>query len=273
MKNFSKIMLISCLAILLATILALTGNPQAKPEISLALQRPSFVQAAAEGGSAGAPAEVTAMLSQEAGISAYKQTAGPLNLNQVRGLYRTIEMETANYIIGSVPVPNYYEHFDVHVYVHTDGWILAYYLKDQVTSKMIDVKAETISTTHLETVVSIVANQVGESSENLKYYDFRYPNATNILLVAEDNDNGIDFSIQLPSEYVYFERSWISKNYQPHYGGLYINGVVQPRLYEKDYVSYGNILASTLLVDQMHQVQLFSVNDHYGVITITYRVP
>ena len=147
MKTYYKTILIISLAILLATVVAFAGKSEAKPGLNLDLQSPSFVQAASEGRRTGGPAEVTAMLTQEAGISAYLQTASPISLNQVRGLYRTIEAETADYIIGSVSVPNYYEHFDVHVYVHTDGWILAYYLKDQVTSKMIDIKAETISIT------------------------------------------------------------------------------------------------------------------------------
>lgn len=273
MKTYYRVTLIIILAILIATVYAFSGRLQVKPELNLSLQRPSFVQAATDDSSPGTTAEVAAKLSEEAGISAYKQASGPINLDHVRGLYRTIEMETADYIIGSVPVPNYSEHFDVHVYVHTDGWILAYYLKDQVASKMVDVKAETVSTTMLETVVSIIAGAVGQSTSDLKYYDFRYPNATHILLVAEDAVGDIDFTIQLPSEYIYYGYSYnIGCNGRnDHYCDLFIDGIEQPYDYFDSYIKYGAVLASTLLVGQTHQIILDDLTD-YGVLVITYRV-
>ena len=269
--NYKPIFIIS-LAILLATVIAFTGKPQANPGFDLALQSPSFVQAAAEGRSTGAPAEVTAMLTQEAGISAYLQTFSPISLNQVRGLYRTIEADTADYIIGSVPVDNYYEHFDVHVYVHTDGWILAYYLRDQVTSKIVDVKAQTISTTKLETVIEKFAGAVGVASSGLKYYDFRYPNATNILMVAEDSNEDLFFTIKLPSEYIYFERSWAGHGGYIRSFNFRINNEIQQASYREGYVNYGPVLASALLVDQTYTISIDSY-PKYGVLVITYRVP
>lgn len=273
MKPHYKTIIIITLAILLASVIAFTGKPQAHPGLDLALQSPSFVQAAAEGEITAAPDEVTSMLTQEAGISAYLQTSNPINLNDVRGLYRTIEAETTDYIIGSVSVPNYFEHFDVHVYVHRDGWILAYYLRDRVTSKIVDVKANTISTNKLETVVSIMAGAVGESSSGLKYYDFRYPNATNILMVAEDNNEDLFFSIKLPSDYIYFERSFSLRRSQWVNGGIDIGGEIQPEVYFADQVGYGPVLASALLPGQTYTVQLRSSSQYYGVLVITYGIP
>ena len=64
----------------------------------------------------------------EAGISAYFKSASPIALADVRGVFRVIEVETADYIIGSVPVPDYRGEYDAHVYVHREGWFVAYYL-------------------------------------------------------------------------------------------------------------------------------------------------
>lgn len=270
MKTYYKTILLISLAILLATVVAFAGKPDNKPGFELALQSPSFVQAASVETGTGAPSEVRNKLNNEAGISAYFKTSGSINLNLVRSYFRTIEMETADYIIGSVPIPNYTENFDAHVYVHTEGWILAYYLRDQVTSKIVDVIAGTISTTKLETAVSIIASAVGEPMSGLKYYDFRYPNATNILLVAQDSSGDNDFTIQLPPEYFYFERSYKVRSGST--GGININGVNQPTDYYLNPVRYGPVHASTLPVGEMHHVQLRSYTT-YAVLVITYRVP
>ena len=94
---------------------------------TLRLQAPSFAGIAnAETDSAGL--DIGALLEQEAGISAYYQSPYAITLSQVRPLFRVIEAETADYIIGSVPVAGYTENADAHVYVHKDGWILAYFL-------------------------------------------------------------------------------------------------------------------------------------------------
>ena len=147
-------------------------------------------------------------LDDEAGISAYYKTPDAIDLNDVRGLFRTIEMETSEFIIGSVAVPNYPEHYDVHVYVNINGWILSYYLKEDNVGKIVDVYHETINSTVFTTVIATVASAAGAPFTEATYYDFRYPNATNMILVFEDMDNGNDFTIQVPSDYGYFERGW-----------------------------------------------------------------
>ncbi len=207
MKQQHRLWIIGIVAVFLVAVVAFTrGNP-AGPEKTLALQAPAFLDSVSSTNTA-APPEVTAMLSSEAGISAYIQTADSITLSSVRGEFRTIETETADYIIGSVAVPDHPEQFDVHVYVHTDGWILAYYINTDPTSKIADVMARTVNGTKLETVLSIVAGAAGYPMIDVKYYDFRYPNATHILMVAEDHENGRDFTIEMPIDFAYFERSW-----------------------------------------------------------------
>ena len=271
MKKYEKTIIILLIAVLAATIFAFVGRTQIKPELTLELQSPSFVLAASAGSVESAPTEVRAMLSEEAGISAYMQTSGPIDLSQIRGLYRTIEMETSTYIIGSVDVPNYAEYWDVHVYAHTDGWILGYYLNTDDTSKIVDVRSETLSTTLLENAVSIIAATIGDTTTNLKYYDFRFPNATNILLVGEDDDDGSDFTITLPSEYIYYERSWVKYN-SLHSYVMKIDGVSQPETLVENSVNYGPIYSTTLILDEPHHVDL-NTYGIYGAIAITYRIP
>jgi hypothetical protein len=41
------------------------------------------------------------------------------------------------------------------------------------------------------------------------YYDFRYPNATHLMLIVEWVYNGTDsFEINIPGSFAYYERSW-----------------------------------------------------------------
>lgn len=276
MKPQYRLWIIGVVAILLVAAVAFAGRNSANAEQTLALQAPTFVQASANESTI---SNIGTYLSTEAGISAYIQTANPIALNQVRGEFRTIEAETADYIIGSVAVPNHPEHFDVHVYVHTDGWILAYYLKDNVTSKIADVRAGTIASTKLETVISIIAGAAGQAVTNIRYYDFRYPNATNILMVAENPTEGKDFTIALPTDFGYFDRSFAIYNTNAQSDGLdlYVNEVKISRSWsynEATYVamSYGVIPASQLLPGQTHSIRL-GYGNPYGVLVITYRVP
>lgn len=244
-----------------------------QPGSTLSLKAPEFIgRAYAQEGPEGI--DIGAKLDAEAGISAYFKATDPINIGQARGAYRTIEIETADYIIGSVAVPNYPEHYDAHVYVHKDGWILAYYLKDDPASKIVDVRGQTIQSTNLRSAISVVASAAGAAFGDVSYYDFRYPNATHLLLVAEDDDNGADFTINPPAEYGYYERSWAVHGHQEQL--FYVDGTNygnSPTYRDGSWqIAYGTLTASQLLPGTTHTVYIYSGNK-YGVLIITYRVP
>ncbi len=231
----------------------------------VALARPVFLAAPTADDSA--VAAIGDKLDAEAGISAWVQTSLPIDLNLVRGQFRTIETETADYIIGSVPVPQYNEHFDPHVYVHADGWILAYYLKTDPAAKIVDIKEETIDTDKLRIVVSNLAAFAGTSAEGINYYDFRYPNATHILLVAETGSEGYDFNIQLPTGYSYNELSFsVSHN------RIYVDGVQVATDYDDGFNGYGRLSLAQLLPGISRNISLGGYGD-YMVLVVIHRVP
>lgn len=216
MKKQYRLALIGMVAVVLVAAVAFTGGNQADPEAMLSLQAPSFVHAAPETGRTGAPPEVVTLLTEEAGISAYFQASAPINLDDVRDQFRTVEVETSDYIIGSVPVPNYDETEDVHVYVHVDGWVLAYYRQEDPTAKIFDwfsYDGTGINTTRLRNVLAVMAGAMGSPFPGPTYYDFRYPNATHMMFVVDHHTGGWDpgwdsFDILLPGNYGYFDRSW-----------------------------------------------------------------
>lgn len=272
MKQQYRLWVMGVVAILLVAAVVFSGRNSANAGQTLALEAPAFVQTSAD---AAPISDIGTFLSNEAGISAYIQTSAPIDLNLVRGEFRTIETETEDYIIGSVAVPDHPEEYDVHVYVHKDGWILAYYLNNEVTSKIVNVRAGAISTTKLETAISIIASAVGEAVTGLKFYDFRYPNATHVLIVAEDAANGRDFTITLPTEFGYFDRSFAVYNTNYDYDSLdfYIDNVKATRGWTGFNMTYGVIPASQLLPGQSHYIMLSNHNYPYGALVIVYRVP
>ncbi len=183
-------------------------NSTSRADHVLNLQVPPFVNVArAETVSA------TSVIMEEAGIAAYTQVPWAIDLSTVRGEFRAIERETAEYIIGSVGIPDYSEDHDPHVYVHTDGWVLAYYLTTEPASYIMDLRhydGVSIGTTKLEDAMHEILSAIGVVSFDVTFYDFRYPNATNMMLIAEAiyQDGDESFNVHLPSDFAYYDRSW-----------------------------------------------------------------
>ena len=177
------------------------------------LEMPLFV-AVAEGSEVSGMRAGTNFLDAEAGISAYTNVGEEIDLEKAKAAFRTIEYQTDEYIIGSVPLPDYPEYEDVHAYVHKDGWVVTYYLKDKPVGKIIDWKDystdEKIIGTKLEDGLSVACNAAGVPIRNIKYYDFRYPNADKLMIVADAQwTEGTDtFNIKLPSDFVFYDRSY-----------------------------------------------------------------
>lgn len=264
------------LSLLLAlAVLSLAAQPAAPASggNAIALKAPSFISVAnaQEGvGAQEAPAAAPMGFPQdEAGISAYFKSASPVTLADVRGVYRVIEVQTADYIIGSVPVPDHEEWYDVHVYIHRDGWFLAYYLAGDPASKIINWRTYSRSAipTRLESVLRVAADNAGVAFANPTYYDFRFPNATHFMMIAEDTADGNSFEIKLPGSYSYYERSWAAWWTG---GGCDVWFNLDGTNIGKSN-NYGSLTSAQLLPETTHTVQL-SCNG-YGGLALVYRVP
>ena len=238
------------------------------------LQAPPFVGIARAEESA-----IASVIEDEAGISAYFHAGTTINLTDARRVFRTIEVETADYIIGSVPVTNYPESEDVHVYIHRDGWILAYYLAADPVGKIFDWRiyhdtGGTNITTKLENTLAVVAGEAGVPFSGATYYDFRYPNATHLMLIVEGIYYGHDsFEVNLPGSFAYYQRSWSLGGTE--YGAYNLDGV---RIVYHSWgwqTSQGTLTAAQLLPDQFHTITVEAgTNDYsYGGLALVYRVP
>lgn len=271
-KMFKTILITAILVTILVFAFGLVNKPdQAGQENNIfSLEPPAFVSVArAE------TKEISSFLDDEAGISGYFQATGPIEItDDVRSAFRTIEVETTDYIIGSVAVTDYPESEDVHVYVHVDGWILAYYLADDPAAKIFDWydyanNGGTEINTKFEKVVAIVASLAGVPFPGLTYYDFRFPNATQLMLIAENEANGNDFTVNLPSSFTVYERSWGLRNTDGYNGSNWVlDGIVVGSVCN-GCVGQGLLTAAQLLPDATHTIGI----DDYGGLALIYREP
>ncbi|MBC8520937.1 MAG: hypothetical protein H8D26_02950 [Methanomicrobia archaeon] len=210
------VMVVSCTAVLYNSQDVEKGMGEGGGKGVISLVAPPFigVAGAAEGGGSVAPRAGTTFLEEEAGISAYTDVEETIDLEKAKTVFRTIEYETDEYIIGSVALPDYPETEDVHAYVHKDGWIVTYYLNEEPAAKILDWADygtdEKITGTKLEDGMSVVCNAAGVPMRNIKYYDFKYANADKLMVVADALwSPGTDtFKLKLPSDFVFYERSF-----------------------------------------------------------------
>jgi hypothetical protein len=278
-KRIHKLLLIAgAVAALVAGFWLIDGrSASGSPENVLDLQAPPFVDVArAESLSA------ASVITEEAGISAWFQASTSIDLNNVKSAFRTIETENSDYILGSVPVEGYGESQDVHVYVHTDGWILAYYMASDPVGKIFDWRAyhdggRTSITTKLESTIALVATEAGVpySSSDVTYYDFRYPNATNLMLIVEWVGGGSDScEVNLPASFTYYERSWsLGTSVYYYWAKYFLDGVEIERT--QHWVNQGTLTASQLLPDQFHTIKIIGEGDgySYGGLALIYGAP
>lgn len=152
-------------------------------------------------------------LEDEAGMSVYMKANTTIDLSKARGVYKNIEKETSEYIVGSMSLPDLPEADDVHCFVHVTGWIVVYYLKSEPISKIIDWSYYTggvLTKTKLQVGLEKIAIALGLSATDFKYYHFQYPyaNKWTIIIEVQSSDGSDSFKIKIPSIFTIYERSW-----------------------------------------------------------------
>jgi len=274
---FLSLSVLTCLALLFGVGGVRLARP-AEPDNAHALKAPPFLSVA-YAQEAAPEAALASIFDSEAGIAAYFQSPDSINLATVAPLYRTIETQTAQYIIGSMAVPEYPESEDVHLYIHTNGWAMAYYLKGDPVGRIFDWKGYTGGAaipTRLENVLNVVVSQIGIAQPTMTFYHFQYPNATHMLLVAEQGPtvNGTDsFQVNLTSAYGYYERSWSLGCYSSWMDscGYSVDGVSIAGL--TDAISQGFVTPAQLAPDAFHTIAVNGGSGAKAGLTLIYRVP
>jgi len=144
-------------------------------------------------------------LEEEAGIAAYVNYARQLNLAKAKEKFRTIERETDTYIVGSVGLLGYTADEDVHMFVHREGWLVAYYTKHEPACRMIDWARYSPPAfgTKLALALDSLTGHLDLEHRNPGYYAFNYPEANRLMLIADRNS----FYVTVPGTLVVHERA------------------------------------------------------------------
>jgi hypothetical protein len=196
--------------LLLVSLVSFGPVREAKPAHSaIPLCRPAFLAQ-----------EVTTLagyFDSTAGIAAYYNAKTPINLTRARALFTALEQETDQYLIGSIRVPDYPSKYDIHVFLHRDGWVMAYYLNKDPAAMMIDwIYFHTSNQAQLRTkheaILQYVAGQLRLPYEAPTFYDFRNPGATHLMIILKWTSGrgaGDQFQVQLPSlPYAFYDQGW-----------------------------------------------------------------
>ena len=189
----------------------------------------------------------------EAGISAYVKANSSINLNDSKPAFTSIERETSDYIVGTVALSLHSEEQYPHVYVSNDGWIVAYYPKNRPSSWILPwgyYSGGPISITTLGKAVEIVTNTVNGTTNGLKYYDFRYPNASKMMIIVESTSSKNFFNVTIPSSFSMYAVDWshycsdcVHSYNEPSYA--YLDGISFSYLGNCDYCkNYGSFNTS-----------------------------
>nr|QNO48396.1 hypothetical protein GLNMMLEO_00005 [Methanosarcinales archaeon ANME-2c ERB4] len=187
----------------------------------------------------------------EAGISAYVHAKSSVNLNDAKPAFATIERETEDYIIGTVALDLHAEEEYPHVYVSTDGWVVAYYLNDRPSSWILpwaDYSEGEISSTTLSKAAGIVCSEIGGTTTGLKYYDFRYEDASKMMIIVESASWSTDFfKVAIPTTFSTYAVDW--SHYKYVGGGssaslstTYLDGVQFSSFGKGIYTGYGSFI-------------------------------
>jgi hypothetical protein len=89
------------------------------------------------------------------------------------------------------------------------------------------------------------------------------------MIIAETSTGGDDFTVKLPSGYVYYDQSWASAGSLP---GIDLNGSNLTNIYfADDGVLEGAIPATALTVDVTHTFKVKAQGK--AAVVLIYRVP
>lgn len=204
----------------------------------------------------------------EAGIAAYVKVNESIDLEDILDIYMYDHIEVLNetYVIGTV------QNADgvwTHLYIGADGWVIPYYLKTEPASYIVrwnksspyDPTPESVAAMNtLEEMISRVCAYIEVDYETIKpeirYYDFEYPNATNMTVIV-DIAQGVTsdyFKLWIPYEFIadVNESSW--SHYTDRCSYLYLDGAMISNLHvHSEHINYDY---SNVSFDYHHQIQV-----------------
>lgn len=202
----------------------------------------------------------------EAGISAYVNLEREIDFARARSVFKGIEADEDDYVIGIIELPSVAEDMWPHAYVSKSGWVMAYYPKTEPTSRIMQwagYQRDVITTTSLKDTLVIICQKMAldpsKVDTDMHYYHFQYPNATK-LLIAVDTTSGEDtFKFTIPPKLNLYEASWSHHgDVGSHYGDRWSESKVDGgRLFrggQNSYTACGTLKPEHMGIGKPHTV-------------------
>jgi len=177
-------------------------------------------------------ASATTFPVSEAGISAYVHVDQTIDLEQASDAFTTLDTINETYVIVTVSIANYGYTSTPSVYVSRNGWIVAYFPNSYPAIHIVQwhgIGDSTISRTTLEDAINTVATAIGTTvtKSNIKYYDFRYPAATEMKMVTKTVTHGTHTLYQtIPETFTFYGGSISHYSYYSDYSYVYVDGLI-----------------------------------------------
>lgn len=178
--------------------------------IVISISESVFLPVAQAGGGGSSQAEL--------GIVTYISLGQNIDMNQASTLFKTIDYQTTDEIIGTYSF--YADNYNIetaNLYITSNGFISAYYWSEDPVSKIISWNSDKIIFSKFATVITSVGQSLGYNIDykNIKYYDYRYPDANRMLFVTqsvgESSISGYDYGnlkFNIPSYATIYEVSY-----------------------------------------------------------------
>jgi hypothetical protein len=245
---------------------------------------------------------IAALLDQEAGMSIWLNATqwAPLSLESAKNGMVNIEINTSDYVIGSISreILGFPSDDWPHCFVHKTGWIVVYYLKINNVNlgttgwvgkifpmfkdshvNWYDSSSHSLNDNLLHNALATICDQIPEipGITGAQYYHFQYPSAKTLEIAVKTSPYGeVTFNINVPSTLIIDERSW---SYCSLYGGYFkIDTTTIFSGAGKNYQdrAYGGpeITASVLSPDVWHKVTIRAYSGEYpttACIVIIYH--
>lgn len=177
---------------------------------------------------------IAVVLDQEAGMAIWLNATqwAPLSLEAAKNGMVNIEINTSDYVIGSISMQSLGFTSDdwPHCFVHKTGWIIVYYLKinnlNPGTTGWVgkvfpmfkdshvnwyDRDSHTLNDNLLHNALATISSQIPgiPGITGAQYYHFQYKSATTLEIAVKTAPSGeVTFNINVPSTLIIDERSW-----------------------------------------------------------------
>ena len=201
---------------------------------NFSLEKPEFVAAKM---AATAQDTGSAFPADKAGMAAYAKVDQMIDIEGIASIFSEVIEKGDNFILGIIPISNFGGSIDVRLYADIDGWIIAFFEKDEQTAKMMqwlpaDTNNPQISTIP-RNVLTDALNETGDKAgvgflPEIKYYNFKYPNATNLTIfvktTASDGKNLTQ--VEIPADYALYEASYYLYAFDAMSAELIVDGTL-----------------------------------------------